>query len=576
MGDWDSELPPGDPFPGDDFDLDAYSEWSLREIDAGRLRVPSERELAGPAVSLSLGDASDIDPVLLAAIGGPDGLGGQSLSAVFGQDQAADVLRPGPVLAVLTAERAAQAGSLSDDELTGILQAGRRLAALAEYQQTVAVAELARRRQAQFEAARASGKPAGCRDGEFPGQELAMELVETAAYAETRIETAVELTSRLPRTLAGMAAGTIDLTRAAAIALHTVALSDADAAYADEVLAEVAAARRPDQLARKAAALELKLAPEVVRARKEAARQLHQRVEIRREGSGNASLAGRELDPAEALASEAHLSEIAARLRNSGVVEGTLPQLRALAMLDLTQGRNPLDRIQPHPAPADAGPAAGAPPAPGRPAPLPALINLLVPASTLLGFGAAPAQAGRWGLLDSEETRTVVRAASQHPRARWCLTVTAPDGTAVAHGCAPGRHPWGGSPAPPEDSTGPPQLLELLRALNLTLKPVARDTCGHGQAENRYAPGRGLRHLIRARTQTCSAPGCNAQAVHCDLDHGVPYPDGPTCQCNLDPKCRRHHRTKQAPGWHVEQATPDTSAWTTPATHTSGPTVYDQ
>jgi hypothetical protein len=214
------------------------------------------------------------------------------------------------------------------------------------------LAELARRRQAQFEAAKAAGKPPGCRDGEFPGHELAMELVETAAYAEARIDTAVELTARLPRTLAGMAAGTIDLTRAMTIALHTLALADADAAYADEILAAVAAEKRPDQFARKAAALELKLAPEVVRARKEQARQLDQRVEVRREGSGNAALAGRELDTAEAMASRAYLDALAVQLRDSGLVEGALPRLRALALLDLTQGRDPLDRIQPPPAPA--------------------------------------------------------------------------------------------------------------------------------------------------------------------------------------------------------------------------------
>jgi len=51
----------------------------------------------------------------------------------------------------------------------------------------------------------------------------------------------------------------------------------------------------PDALARKAAALELKLAPDAVKARKEQARRVFQRVEARREESGNASLSGREL-----------------------------------------------------------------------------------------------------------------------------------------------------------------------------------------------------------------------------------------------------------------------------------------
>ena len=83
--------------------------------------------------------------------------------------------------------------------------------------------------------------------------------------------------------------------------------------------------------------------------------------------------------------------------------------------------------------------------------------------------------------------------------------------------------------------------------------------------------------LLRARNQTCTAPACNAQAIHCDLDHTIPYPDGLTDECNVNPKCRRHHRTKQAPGWTVTQPAPDAATWTTPAgrSHTSTATAYD-
>jgi hypothetical protein len=95
--------------------------------------------------------------------------------------------------------------------------------------------------------------------------------------------------------------------------------------------------------------------------------------------------------------------------------------------------------------------------------------------------------------------------------------------------------------------------------------------------ENHYTPSRKLKDLIRARTLTCDAPGCNAQALYSDLDHTTPYPDGPTDQCNLGPKCRRHHRAKQAPGWRVEQPQPGTTRWTLPngRTHTTTPTTYD-
>jgi hypothetical protein len=567
------------PLPGDDdSELDGHFAWLVRELDAGRVQPP-ESALDGPAVSVSLGDACDVDPELLAAMCGPDGLGGEAVSAAFGQDKAADALRPGPVLAALTTQAVATAGSLTDNELIGALQAARRLANLADYQQTMVIAEFVRRRQAEFEAARGRGRPVGCRDGEFPGEELAMELVDTGACTGARIDAAIELTARLPRTLAGMADGTIDLARASAIASRTRAMSDDGAAYADEVLAAVAPGLRPDQLAKKAAALEMRLAPEAVRARKELARQLGQRVEARREESGNASLAGRELDTADVIASKAHIDAIAIKLRDSGLIEGTLDTLRALALVDLTQGRDPLDRIRPR--------QAADPARPADPAPLPALINLLIPAGTVLGWGTAPAQAGGWGLLDAEETGALIRAASQHPRTRWCFTLTAPDGTAIAHACATGRHPWKppGPPGPP--TTRKPgdrpavgqgaQLADFLRCFSITFEPVARDACDHGNAEDRYVPSRKLKHLLRARSQTCTAPACNAQAQYCDIDHTVPYPDGPTCECNTNPKCRRHHRTKQAPGWNATQPAPDTSTWITPSgrTHSTRATAYD-
>ena len=107
-------------------------------------RVPEEWEVEGPAVSLSLGDAAGLDPALLAAITGPDGLGGNALCAAYEQDQAADVLRPGPVLAALTEQAAAGLGRLDDEQLMGALSAARRLENRAAYLQTVMIAEFHR------------------------------------------------------------------------------------------------------------------------------------------------------------------------------------------------------------------------------------------------------------------------------------------------------------------------------------------------------------------------------------------------------------------------------------------------
>jgi hypothetical protein len=236
--------------------------------------------------------------------------------------------------------------------------------------------------------------------------------------------------------------------------------------------------------------------------------------------------------------------------------------------------------------PGGSGPS-GTPGQPGSPAgkaPLPALTNILVSAGTLLGWSDAPAEVAGFGLLDPGSARDLIAAASRHPRSRWCVTVLGKDGEAIAHGCSPGRHPW--TPENPRDGTaraGPDdnqraQLAELLRQLKIIPAPIAKGKCDHRQREDRYRPSRKLSHLIRARTTTCSAPGCNAQAIHNELDHTTPYPAGTTDQCNLAPLCARHHHAKHAPGWKLEQPEPGVMQWTLPSgcVRTTRPTRYDE
>ena len=115
-----------------------------------------------------------------------------------------------------------------------------------------------------------------------------------------------------------MATGTISGDRADLVAAWTMSLSDADAARADEILAAAAPGLRYEQLSRKAAALEMKLNPEGVKARKEHAKATRQRVEVRREDSGNASIAGREIDTVTALGCKAYIDTLAVRIRNHG------------------------------------------------------------------------------------------------------------------------------------------------------------------------------------------------------------------------------------------------------------------
>ena len=76
-----------------------------------------------------------------------------------------------------------------------------------------------------------------------------MELVTTAAYAGARIDTAIDLADPAAAHPGRDGGRAIDQPRAAAIASRTRSLTDADAAYADEVLAAAAPGRRRDQLA---------------------------------------------------------------------------------------------------------------------------------------------------------------------------------------------------------------------------------------------------------------------------------------------------------------------------------------
>ncbi len=89
---------PSEPLSYAEFEAAADAEWArlTAGLEAGRERIPEEWEVEGPAVSLSLGDACDLDPALLAAILGPDGLGGQALSPAFGQGAPVDAPTPGP------------------------------------------------------------------------------------------------------------------------------------------------------------------------------------------------------------------------------------------------------------------------------------------------------------------------------------------------------------------------------------------------------------------------------------------------------------------------------------------------
>jgi hypothetical protein len=100
----------------------------------------------------------------------------------------------------------------------------------------------------------------------------------------------------------------------------------------------------------------------------------------------------------------------------------------------------------------------------------------------------------------------------------------------------------------------------------ITVCRLETGDCHHLRESLSYRPPPALRHLITIRQPTCSFPGCRRPAVRCDEDHTLPYDQGGrTCECNLAPLCRRHHRAKQARGWQLTQPEPGMMLWITPS-----------
>jgi hypothetical protein len=79
----------------------------------------------------------------------------------------------------------------------------------------------------------------------------------------------------------------------------------------------------------------------------------------------------------------------------------------------------------------------------------------------------------------------------------------------------------------------------------------------------RYRPGAALRRRVRSRDRICRFPGCNTPAARTDLDHVIPFPDGPTDDTNLVCLCRTHHLFKHHGGWACMLSLDGTLTWST-------------
>jgi hypothetical protein len=483
-----------------------------------------------------------------------------------------DQLEPGPVLAGLVADAWRDGlGQLSDDELIGVMRAWRRLASWAAAGELAAVAELENRRAGQVAAG------ADPHLLEHLEDEITAPLTLTTRAAGRLLGFAAGL-KRLPATRAALAAGLIDAAKAHVLVDEVTGLDDAHAGKVETAVIAKAPHQTTGQLRRAAHRAVLAADPDAARRRYELAR-LDARVELWHEPAGTAALAGRDLHAADAIAADRRIDALARRLKDTGA-EGTLPQLRARVFTALLLGQPVADDPgggQHHPGDSRekrSGSTTG---------PLRGRVNLTMPLATWLGASEAPGEIAGYGPLPAADARALAKQLSGK---RWCLTLLDRTGRAIAHGCAtappkarvqPGARSAGStagsvagcraSPSPEArdgptaGDTGPPPGWSL----TVKLAPLAAGDCDHRYESAGHAPSAWLRHLVRIRQRTCTAPGCRRSADACDLDHTLPYAKGGrTCECGLAPLCRKHHRAKQARGWRLEQPEPGIMVWILP------------
>ena len=226
--------------------------------------------------------------------------------------------------------------------------------------------------------------PGGGYHGDLPAgwtksltHDVALALSMPAVSAERLMWLAWDLQGRLPGTGALLAAGTLTTSKAQAVSEALQQLSSEDAAAA-EALILPDLPDLPDlpgktygQVARLAARAAVTVDPESAARRRQDAERNRSRVEMFREQSGAAGLAGRELPTDQALAAHASVCARAVEYKESGAFPGgtRMDQYRAAAYLDLLNGITAGARIAtgllPGACPAGDPPAGGPPPAGG-------------------------------------------------------------------------------------------------------------------------------------------------------------------------------------------------------------------
>jgi hypothetical protein len=346
--------------------------------------------------------------------------------------------------------------------------------------------------------------PAPEQVSEWASDDIAARLCLTRTKARTQLEHALDLTRRLPATLAALAAGRIDAHRAKVIAEGTRTLDDEQSAALEARVLPRAERQNPPQLrdsVRRA----------VLRADPAAAKDRHQRaltdrsVQVFPLEDGMAELVWRDradrvlgfsaaVDALARAAQDSHGPEHAED--PEGGHRRSIQQCRADVMADLGVRLLNLDGL-----PTEHG---------ARPN-----INVTVPLGTVLNLSQEPAELIGYGPIPAELARAIAAEGT------WRRLLTDPASGA---------------------------LLDLGR--------------------ERYRPPAALRDFVLARDMYCQGYGCRVPARRGDIDHRIDWAHGGhTRASDLDSLCRHTHRLKHEAGWTRERQPDGSTVWRTPTGH---------
>lgn len=382
---------------------------------------------------------------------------------------------------------------MSDEGLIEALRTAHGAAAAAQAAEVFAVRELYRRHRASS----AQPGPGGVRAGEFAATEAAMAIQVDEGSVAAMIDVGLALEGWLPRTRAEFAAGRIDLAKVRVIIDNTRAVAGEVLAELEPRLLETARRTTPVRLRQTARRWVARLDPGGAQRRREQ-RQDDRDVRIRAMQDGMAVFDG-VLPAPDAQTVAMRLREMSLQVCSSD--PRTMPQRRADALVALADGSGRLRCA--------CGRGARCPKRaitqPRRP-----LIQIGIPADTLLGMTEAPAFLAGYGPIDAALARMI----AEHARFQVI----------------------------PEQSGAE--------------EPVAAEQVAHTPR---------LAREVRALDGMCRFPNCVMPAAESELAHHR----SPVTRADLTALCTRHHRLKvlvdkRKVPWETWLAEADRLQWTTP------------